>query len=88
MSKKKRVDIVSAVNAASVTKNGNKYTTRDVCGATDDIVMNQRLHPADQLAIGAPTLNGKPAPPGHPKNSSGQHISAANGEALDRRVLH
>lgn len=82
MSKKKRVHIVSAVNAANVTKDGSKYTIRDVCGATDDIVMNQRLYPADQLAIGAPTLNGKPAPAGHPKNSSGQHISAANGEAL------
>jgi hypothetical protein len=82
MKKQKRVHIVSAVNAANVTKDGSKYTIRDVCGATDDIVMNQRLYPADQLAIGAPTLNGKPAPAGHPKNSSGQHISAANGEAL------
>jgi hypothetical protein len=80
--KKKRVHLVSAVNAANVTKDGTKYTIRDVCGATDDIVMNQRLYPADQLAIGAPTLNGKPAPAGHPKNSAGQHISAANGEAL------
>ncbi|UST52949.1 hypothetical protein NF681_11400 [Comamonadaceae bacterium OTU4NAUVB1] len=82
MKKQKRVHIVSAVNAANVTKDGSKYTIRDVCGATDDIVMNQRLYPADQLAIGAPTLNGKPAPAGHPKNSFGQHISAANGEAL------
>jgi hypothetical protein len=82
MSKKKRVHLVSAVNASNVTKDGTKYTIRDVCGATDDIVMNQRLYPADQLAIGAPTLNGKPAPAGHPKNSAGQHISAANGEAL------
>ncbi|MFD2753855.1 hypothetical protein [Comamonas terrae] len=78
----KRVHIVSAVNAANVSKTGNTYTIRDVCGAVDDIVMNRRLYPADQLAAGVKTLEGKPAPAGHPKNSKGQHISAANGEAL------
>lgn len=79
---KKRVHLVSAVNAANISKTGSTYTIRDVCGATDGIVMNGRLYPADQLAAGAPGLNGKPAPAGHPKNSSGKFISAANGEAL------
>ncbi|WP_291585798.1 DUF2213 domain-containing protein [Comamonas sp. UBA7528] len=78
----KRVHIVSAVNAANISKSGNTYTIRDVVGAVDDIVMNRRLYPADQLAAGVKSLNGKPAPAGHPKNSKGQHISAANGEAL------
>ena len=79
---KKRVHLVSAVNAANISKTGNTYTIRDVCGATDGIVMNGRLYPAAELAAGAPGLNGKPAPAGHPKNSSGKFISAANGEAL------
>jgi len=79
---KKRIHIVSAVNAANISKSGNTYTIRDVVGAVDDIVMNRRLYPADQLAAGVKSLNGKPAPAGHPKNSKGQHISAANGEAL------
>lgn len=79
---KKRVHIVAAVNAANISKTGSTYKIRDVCGATDDIVMNSRLYPADQLAAGAPGLNGKPAPAGHPKNSAGKFISAANGEAL------
>ena len=79
---KKRIHIISAVNAANVSKSGTTYTIRDVCGAVDDIVMNRRLYPADQLAAGVKSLNGKPAPAGHPKNSKGQHISAANGEAL------
>ena len=79
---KKRIHIISAVNAANVSKSGTTYTIRDVCGAVDDIVMNRRLYPADQLAAGVNSLNGKPAPAGHPKNSKGQHISAANGEAL------
>lgn len=78
----KRIHIVSAVNAANISKSGNTYTIRDVVGAVDDIVMNRRLYPADQLAAGVKSLNGKPAPAGHPKNSKGQHISAANGEAL------
>lgn len=79
---KKRVHIVTAVNAANVSKSGSTYTIRDVVGAVDDIVMNRRLYPAKELASGAASLNGKPAPAGHPKNSAGKHISAANGEAL------
>lgn len=78
----KRVHILSAVNASSVSKDGSTYTIRDVVGAVDDIVMNSRLYPADQLKAAAATLEGKPAPAGHPKNSEGQAISALNGEAL------
>lgn len=78
----KRVHILSAVNAANVSKDGSTYTIKDVVGAIDDIVMNSRLYPADQLKAAAATLEGKPAPAGHPKNSAGQAISALNGEAL------
>ena len=78
----KRVHILSVVNAANVSKDGNTYTIRDVVGAVDDIVMNSRLYPADQLKAAASTLEGKPAPAGHPKNAAGQAISALNGEAL------
>lgn len=78
----KRVHILSVVNAGNVSKDGSTYTIRDVVGAIDDIVMNSRLYPADQLKAAAATLEGKPAPAGHPKNSAGQAISALNGEAL------
>lgn len=78
----KRVHILSAVNAANVSKDGNTYTIRDVVGAVDDIVMNGRLYPADQLAAGVSSLEGKPAPAGHPKSAEGKLISALNGEAL------
>lgn len=80
--KRKRIHIVTAVNAANVSKSGATYTIKDVCGAVDDIVMNGMLYPADQLATGVGSLDGKPAPAGHPKNAAGQHISAVNGEAL------
>jgi hypothetical protein len=77
-----RVHILSAVNAAHVSKAGATYTIRDVCGCVDGLVMNQALYPAEQLAGAAPSLNGKPAPAGHPKDAEGRVISATNGDAL------
>lgn len=79
---KKRIHILGAVNAANVSKDGDTFTIRDVCGAADGIVMNRRMYPGDQLAAGVQTLEGKPAPAGHPKNRAGHYISATNGEAL------
>jgi hypothetical protein len=80
--KAKRIHILSAVNAANVSKSGSTYTVKDVCGAVDGIVMNSMLYPADELKAGVSSLEGKPAPAGHPKNAAGQHISALNGDAL------
>lgn len=80
--KRQRVHIRSVVNAANVSKAGSIYTVRDVCGAVDEIVMNGMLYPGDQLAAGVATLEGRPAPAGHPKDGQGRHISALNGEAL------
>lgn len=82
MATKKRVHILSAVNAANVSKSGSTYTIANVCGCVDDLVMNGMLYPADQLADGVATLNGKPAPAGHPKDAEGRFISATNGDAL------
>lgn len=79
---KHRVNIISAVNARAVSKDGDRYTVAGVVGAVDDIVMNSRMYPAAELAKAAGQLEGKPAPAGHPKNSKGHHISASNGEAL------
>ncbi len=79
---RKRVHILSTVNAGAVSKSGGLFTIRDVCGAVDGIVMNGMLYPGDQLANSVATLEGKPAPAGHPKDSAGRYISAANGEAL------
>lgn len=79
---KKRVHILTAVNAGAVSKTGGTYTIRDVCGAVDDIVMHRMLYPGDELARGAASLNNKPAPAGHPRNSEGNYISALNADAL------
>ncbi len=78
----KRVHILSTVNAGAVSKSGSTYTIRGVCGAIDQIVMNRMLYPAEQLAAGVASLEGKPAPAGHPKDAEGRYISALNGEAL------
>lgn len=79
---KKRAHILSTVNAANVSKAGSTYTIKDVCGAVDNIVMNTTLYPADQLAAGVPSMEGRPAPAGHPRNAQGHAISATNGDAL------
>ena len=80
--KKTRIHILSAVNAANVSKSGNLYTIKDVCGAIDGIVMNSALYPAEELKASAASLEGKPAPAGHPKDGDGRFISALNGSAL------
>lgn len=79
---KRRINIVTAVNSANVSKSGNIYTIRDVVHAIDGIVLNRRLYPGKELEKSAKGLEGKPAPAGHPKDRKGRHISATNGEAL------
>lgn len=83
----KRVHIVSAVNAGNVSKAsdpkaGDLYTIREVCGAVDGIVMHNMVYEGAELAAGVVTLEGKPAPAGHPKNNAGQFVSALSGDAL------
>ncbi len=78
----KRVHILSAVNAANVSKSGDTYTVKDVVHAIDGIVLNRRLYTGAELAKSVAGLEGRPAPAGHPKDSKGRHISASNGEAL------
>lgn len=80
--KRKRIHILSAVNARNVSKAGSTYTIREVCGATDGIVMNGVLYAGDQLEASINSLEGKPAPAGHPKNADGHYISALDGDAL------
>lgn len=78
----RRVNIVTAVNAANVSKAGGTYTVRDVVHAVDGIVLNGRMYPGKELAKSVKGLDGKPAPAGHPKDGKGRHISATHGEAL------
>lgn len=78
----RRVNIVTAVNASNVSKTGSIYVIKDVVHAIDGIVLNRRLYPGKELQKSVASLEGKPAPAGHPKDSQGRHISATNGQAL------
>jgi hypothetical protein len=80
--KQSRVHILSAVNAGAVSKSGGRYTVANVVGCVDGLVMNGMLYPGEQLASAAPSLEGKPAPAGHPKDDAGRYISALSGNAL------
>jgi len=83
-----RVHVLSAVNAGAVSKyeEGGRtfYRVANVCGAVSGIVMNGMLYAEEDLAEGAPSLNGKPAPAGHPKDKEGRYISAHSGDAMLR----
>lgn len=79
---KKRINLLTAVNSANVSKTGDTYTIRDVVHAVDGIVLNKRLYSGTELAKSVHTLEGRPAPAGHPRDHKGRHISASNGEAL------
>lgn len=78
----KRVNLISAVNASNIRKDGASYYIKDLVHAVDGIVLNGRLYPGDELQKSVATLEGKPAPAGHPKDDQGRHISASNGKAL------
>jgi hypothetical protein len=80
--KTQRIHVVTALNAGKVQREGDLIVVRDACGAVDDIVMHRVLYPGAELRKGAPTLNGRVAPIGHPKNEAGQYISANSADAL------
>lgn len=80
--KNQRIHVVTALNAGKVQREGDLIVVRDACGAVDDIVMNRVLYPGRELRKGAPTLSGRMAPIGHPKNCAGQYISANSPDAM------
>lgn len=84
---KKRVHFRYAVNAKNVSKTDGKYAIRDVVVCVDDLVMNGRMYPGQELKKGIASLEGRPAPAGHPKNSKGVHISVNHGEALSAHYI-
>jgi len=76
------MNIVSVINSKKITRLGNRITLRDAVPIVDDIVMNGILYPAANVKAATASLNGIPAPMGHPQDASGNYISAHSGEAL------
>lgn len=79
-----RVNIVSAVNSAKISKSNGMYTIRDVVPIVDDITLNSILYPAAEINKSYLSLNDTPAPISHPKNADGQYVSAANATAMQQ----
>lgn len=84
---KKRINIVTTVNARSVYREGGMIHIRDVVPVVSGIVMNGLLYGDDALAKGVLSLNQAPAPAGHPKDAAGNFISAKSGEALSKAYI-
>jgi len=81
------VNVLSVINSASnitsETIDGAEHiVVKDVCPVIDDIVLNGGLYPADEIAKGFKSLEGKPMPYGHPK-IEGQYVSASNVRAVN-----
>lgn len=79
-----RVNIQTAVNSAKISKSGDTYTIRDVVPIVDDIVMNGIAYPAPEIAKSYQSLNNTAAPAGHPRDSAGNFVSAADAVAMQQ----
>lgn len=77
-----RAQLVRAVNKSQIIKHAKGWTIRDVVPVVDDIVMNGGLYPAAELNQSYESLEGVPAPIGHPRDEEGGYISGMRGEAL------
>lgn len=81
-----RVNVTSRVNQSMIRR--EKRNGRDVIivpSATlpDDVVMNNIKYPADEIASSFLSLNGTPAPLGHPMTPDGDFVSAIDGDGLN-----
>lgn len=84
-----RVNIRTLANSEAIRR--EKRNGRDVIivpSATlpDDVVMNDILYPAAEIAKSFGTLEGKPAPLGHP-NINGKFLSALHPEGLNQTFI-
>jgi hypothetical protein len=84
---RKRLHILTTVNAKNISRKEGMITIRDVVPIVEDIVMNSKLYPADEVQKAFNSLEQVPAPAGHPTDSEGNFISAKSGEALSKAYI-
>ncbi|GGX63212.1 hypothetical protein GCM10007385_35430 [Tateyamaria omphalii] len=85
MSKRVRVNVRTAVNTSAVRRterNGRDVIIVPSATLPDDVVMNNIMYPADEIAKSYMTLNRKPAPAGHP-SINGAFVSASDPEGIN-----
>lgn len=86
---KVRVNVTSRVNAKSIRRerrNGRDVIVVPSATLPDNIVMNGIRYPADEIEKGYKSLEGTPAPLGHP-NIEGSFVSASDPEGLVRGFI-
>lgn len=81
-----RVNVTTKVNRDKIRR--EKVNGRDsiiVPSATlpDNVIMNNIMYPADEIAGSYETLENTPAPFGHPEDESGNFLSAATGPGMN-----
>lgn len=89
MTKQVRMNVATLVNASKIRR--EKRDGRDVIivpSATlpDDVVMNKIRYPADVIAASFQSLEGRPAPLGHPM-VNGQYVSASSPAGIVRGFI-
>lgn len=80
------VQMISAVNAGAIKKetiDGEPHYRIPSVTLPDDVIMNGGLYPADEIDKSYRSLEGKPAPLGHPQ-VNGQFISASSPRAMNQ----
>lgn len=89
MAKKVRVNVRSAVNNDKIrreTRHGREKIIVPSTTMPDEVVMNGIKYPGDEIAASFETLNGTPAPLGHP-TLDGRFLSAHTTEAQIRNGI-
>jgi len=89
MAKKVRVNVLCTVNSADIrreTRHGREKIIVPSATMPDDVIMNGIKYPGDEIANSFETLNGTPAPLGHP-SLDGQFLSASSTEAMIRNGI-
>lgn len=85
----KHAHIVTRVNASQIKKeeiNGEPHYRIPSATLPDDVVMNGGLYPADEIAASFASLEGTPAPLGHPKVGN-QFVPASSPHAINKHWI-
>lgn len=89
MSKKVQINVKTIVNAANIrreTRDGRKVIIVPSATMPDDVIMNNIRYPAAEIAKSFKTLEGTPAPLGHPK-VGGKYVSASSPQGMVRAFV-
>lgn len=76
------IRLVTNVGKTQISDDGEFFKLSRIPVTVDDAVMNGLHYPEDENEKGIPSLAGRVMTLGHPKNASGEFVSASDGDAL------